>query len=414
MPGKMQAPDGWRVMRLGDVTERVSRLRGDLWPEPTILSCSKDHGLIPQLDLFQKRLAALDTHRYKIVHPGEFVYDPNLLWSGAITRSQQETIGIVSPVYEVFKTIPECSQEFLYAWLTLPGRLSSYRSISMGTNIRRRRADFGDFAKLPIPLPPLAEQRSIAAVLDAIDDAIERAAAVVAATERLRDALLYELLTRGVPGWHSAWREVPGVGTVPASWEVVRLGDVAQTITSGSRAWSQYFRPDGAFFVRSQNISDGTIDSSDAIFVQPPVDAEAVRTRIHRGDLLVSITGEPGKVTVAGDTLGQAYVSQHVALVRFNDPELSDFACEFLRGLAGQNQFRGMAYGQTRPGLSLINVSHARVAFPSSSERNTISDVGKSLHRAIEENRTERNRLRLLKASAADALLTGRVRVGGK
>ena len=212
MPGKMQAPDGWRVMRLGDVTERVSRLRGDLWPEPTILSCSKDHGLIPQLDLFQKRLAALDTHRYKIVHPGEFVYDPNLLWSGAITRSQQETIGIVSPVYEVFKTIPECSQEFLYAWLTLPGRLSSYRSISMGTNIRRRRADFGDFAKLPIPLPPLAEQRSIAAVLDAIDDAIERAEAVVAATERLRDALLYELLTRGVPGWHSAWREVPGVG----------------------------------------------------------------------------------------------------------------------------------------------------------------------------------------------------------
>ena len=83
----------------------------------------------------------------------------------------------------------------------------------------------------------------------------------------------------------------------------------------------------------------------------------------------------------------------------------------FLRGLAGQNQFRGMAYGQTRPGLSLINVSHARVAFPSSSERNTIADVGKSLHKAIEENRTEWNRLRSLKASTAAALLTGRMRV---
>ena len=94
-----------------------------------------------------------------------------------------------------------------------------------------------------------------------------------------------------------------------------------------------------------------------------------------------------------------------------HDPGLSDFACEFLRGLAGQNQFRGMAYGQTRPGLSLINVSHARVAFPSSSERNTIADVGKSLHKAIEENRTEWNRLRSLKASTAAALLTGRMRV---
>ena len=80
----------------------------------------------------------------------------------------------------------------------------------------------------PSYLPPLPEQRAIAAVLDAIDDAIERAEAVVAATERLRDALLHELLTRGVPGWHSAWRDVPGVGVVPASWEVVRLGDVAE------------------------------------------------------------------------------------------------------------------------------------------------------------------------------------------
>ena len=73
-------------------------------------------------------------------------------------------------------------------------------------------------------LPPLPEQRAIAAVLDAIDEAIERTEAVVAATERLRDALLHELLTRGIPGWHTAWKDAPGIGTIPASWEVVRWG----------------------------------------------------------------------------------------------------------------------------------------------------------------------------------------------
>ena len=109
------------------------------------------------------------------------------------------------------------------------------------------------------PLPPLPEQQAIAAVLDSIDDAIERTEAVITATERVRDALLHELLTRGVPGWHTEWKSVPGVGTIPAAWEVVRLEDVAQTITSGSRAWSQYFRPNGAFFVRSQNISGGKL-----------------------------------------------------------------------------------------------------------------------------------------------------------
>ena len=40
--------------------------------------------------------------------------------------------------------------------------------------------------------------------LDAIDEATERTKAA-AATERLRDALLHELLTCDVPGWHTAW-----------------------------------------------------------------------------------------------------------------------------------------------------------------------------------------------------------------
>ena len=65
-------------------------------------------------------------------------------------------------------------------------------------------------------------------MLDSIDGAIERTEAVIAAMERLRDALLHELLTRGVPGWHSEWKDAPGIGTIPACWEVVRLGDAAE------------------------------------------------------------------------------------------------------------------------------------------------------------------------------------------
>ena len=83
-----------------------------------------------------------------------------------------------------------------------------------------------DVAAYPLSLPPLAEQRAIAAVLDAIDEAIERTGEVIASTERLRDALLHELLTRGLPGRHSEWADVPGLGTVPACWDVVRLEDI--------------------------------------------------------------------------------------------------------------------------------------------------------------------------------------------
>ena len=73
-------------------------------------------------------------------------------------------------------------------------------------------------------------------MLDAIDDAIERSEAVIAATEELRRSLLHELLSRGVPGWHSEWREVRGLGVVPACWEVVRLGEVCERPEYGAGA----------------------------------------------------------------------------------------------------------------------------------------------------------------------------------
>ena len=105
----------------------------------------------------------------------------------------------------------------------------------------------------------IEEQRAIAGVLDAIDEAIERTEAVIAATERLRDSLLHELLTRGVPGWHREWKEVAGVGTVPACWEVVRLGEVAQSDVRGEWRYAQRLEsrlhlPGVKFLIVSQNV----------------------------------------------------------------------------------------------------------------------------------------------------------------
>ena len=98
-------------------------------------------------------------------------------------------------------------------------------------------------------------------MLDSIDEAIERTEAVIAATERLRDALLHELLTRGVPGWHTEWKDVPGIGTIPADWEVVRLGDVLKSTTYGTNA--SLDETGGVPVLRMNNLQDGEIDLSD-------------------------------------------------------------------------------------------------------------------------------------------------------
>ena len=249
-------------------------------------------------------------------------------------------------------------------------------------------------------------------MLDSIDDAIEGAEAVIAATGQLRDSLLHDLLTRGLPGQHTEFRDVPGLGTIPADWEVARLGDVAESITSGSRGWSQHFRTEGSLFVRSQNIVGGRLDRSDSVFVEAPNDKEAERTRIQVDDILVSVTGEPGKTTVADESIGEAYVSQHVALVRPRESQIAKYLCRALQSKIGQEQFTRMAYGQTRPGLNLSDVGAAMVTLAPPPEQQAIAAALDEVDGAMEVAREELAGLRLLKESTAEALLTGRVRTG--
>ncbi len=111
---------------------------------------------------------------------------------------------------------------------TLASRASAREFGRIANGVTRFGLTLDATKNLPILLPPLPQQRAIAAVLDSIDDAIEHTEVVIAATEQLRDSLLHELLTRGVPGWHTEWKEAPGLGTIPVDWAVVRLREVAE------------------------------------------------------------------------------------------------------------------------------------------------------------------------------------------
>ena len=400
-----ELPEGWRLIQLRDVASlrmrQVKPAKGDSTPYVAlehIVSGGSLNGYGEAGDSISNKT---------IFHSGDILYGklrPNLR---KVVRANFD--GVCSTDILAVLARDPCNADFL-SHVIRSDLLHAY-AMRGTAGTKMPRTSWKHLQSFHLPLPPMAEQRAIAAVLDAIDKAIERTEAVISVTERLRDALLHELLTRGIPGWHTKWKDVPGLSTIPADWEVVQLGDVAKATTSGSRAWSRYFCPDGALFVRSQNILGSNIDRSDSVFVRPPADAEATRSRIHKGDILISITGEPGKVAVADGTLGAAYVSQHVALVRLNDSGLSDFVGEFLNGRISQDSFRKIRYGQTRPGLNLIDVNNTKVALPSSPERNMIALLGKSLKVLVKENIVELNQLRSLKASASDALLTGRVKV---
>ena len=121
-------------------------------------------------------------------------------------------------------------------------------------------------AEIFIPLPPPSEQRAIAHVLGAIQEA-KAARQREFELERERKAALMDHLfsygTKGEP------RKQTEIGEIPESWEVVELGDYSELITKGSSPkWQGFdYCDEGIYFVRSQNVGLGRLELNEIAYL---------------------------------------------------------------------------------------------------------------------------------------------------
>ncbi|MGK5086186.1 restriction endonuclease subunit S [Bdellovibrionota bacterium FG-2] len=145
---------------------------------------------------------------------------------------------------------------------------------------------------------------------------------------------------------------------LPKGWEWVRLGTLCSLVTSGSRGWADYYSESGSLFVRSQDINTDALVIHDAAHVTLPEGTEGTRTQIMNSDVLITITGaNVCKTALVDRDLGEAYVSQHVGLIRVANQNLSPYVHLYLLSeLHGRGILSRLAYGAGKPGLNLDNL----------------------------------------------------------
>lgn len=266
---------------------------------------------------------------------------------------------------------------------------------------------------IPLLLPPLPEQRSIAAVLDSIDEAIENTEGVIITTEQLRDSLLHQLLTHGVPGRHTEWKDVLGLGTIPADWKMVRLEEVAEVNPRRPRLTVESKTP--VPFLPMSAISE----NAQGIIVRelrPHAEVAKGYTYFEEDDLLFSkITPclQNGKHTLAtGLEGGFGFGTTEFHVVRAK----ANLAARYMFRVLTQakiidrcaKNFTGTA-GQQRVQPQILN--DLPFPLPTLSEQHSIAELLDSIDMTVAEAREERNKLQSLQTSLADVLLTGQVRV---
>ena len=268
---------------------------------------------------------------------------------------------------------------------------------------------------LPILLPPLTEQRAIAAVLDSIDDTIEGAEAVIAATEGLRDALLHALLTRGLPGRHTEFRDAPGLGTIPADWEVVRLGNKLEDGPTNG-----IYKPDsdygsGVCLIRIDDFGFGEFESFGNFQRIRATEDEIRRYEVREGDIVVNRVNSLshiGKSVLIPKVNEPTLFESNMMRIRFDRTLDSRFGAMVLLSDDTRRHFKARAKKAVQQAsINQQDVNELPIPLPPLAEQRTIAGALYGVDAAIEVAEEERDGLRLLKGSTADALLTGRARL---
>jgi type I restriction enzyme S subunit len=297
------------------------------------------------------------------------------------------------------------------------------KKLNQGTSINGiiRR----DLERYPVSFPTsLAEQRKIVAVLNAISQEIEKTDALIAKYQQIKAGLMHDLFTRGLDEngelrppreEHPEMYKNSPLGWIPKNWQVIELGSICESVTSGSRGWAKYYSPDGAIFIRIGNLTreNPNFRWNSIEYVKPPFTAEGRRTAVEKGDILISITADLGIIGIVGGDMGEAYVNQHIALARPNHNLVnSRFVGHFLSSELAQKQFIALNDSGAKAGLNLPTVRGLLIANPiSSKESDRIANSVDGVDRYIESLRAEMRKLEFRKKGIMHDLLTGDVPV---
>ncbi len=243
----------------------------------------------------------------------------------------------------------EATTRWVWRYLNSPGGRRFFGVMAAGAAGSMPKISGAKLKAMPIPLPPLPEQRRIADILDKADAIRRKRKEAITLTEELLRSAFLEMFGDPV--------------TNPNGWEVKPLGELLSFLTSGSRGWAEYYADEGDTFLRIQNVKNDRLDLSDVAFVRAPDTAEARRTLTVAGDVLLSITADLGRTAVVTESVGRAFINQHLAILRPQgiSPE---YLSAFLASEGGQRQFRRLNKGGVKAGLNFDDIRSVRVGLP--------------------------------------------------
>ena len=234
--------DAWEQRKLGEISEKTVEKNRERRYSETFTN-SAEFGIVSQMEYFDHAISKIESiGGYYVVHPDDFVYNPRISVSapvGPINRNKLQKIGIMSPLYTVFRAHDIHPQYLEYYFKSDVWHAYMRFNGDSGARSDRFSIKTALFFDMPIPCPSVGEQEKIGKILARVDNLITLHQRKYEKFVNIKKALLEKMFPQGD-------EKVPRIrfkGFTDA-WEQRKFGDVFS-----------YERPD-KYIVESDKYSD--------------------------------------------------------------------------------------------------------------------------------------------------------------
>lgn len=407
-------PSNWNVLPLLAVA-RERRESNYGMKESNLLSLS--YGRIVQKDMTSNDgLLPESFETYQIVRPGDVVFRLTDLQNDkrSLRTAPVEEIGIITSAYLAVEATAIESRFLSYLLRAYDLSKVFY---SMGGGLRQSMK-YADVGRLPVLVPSVQEQQTIASFLDhetaKIDALIAEQEKLLALLEEKRQATISHAVTRGLdPNAPMKDSGIPWLGEVPAHWEVLpikRLSPVQRGASPRPIDDPRYFDEDGEFsWVRISDVtaSHGVLRGTEQRLSEL---GASLSVPLQPGALFVSIAASVGKPCI---TAIKACI--HDGFVYF--PRLSIPPMFLFRVFEAGVCFAGLGKMGTQLNLNTETIGAIEVPLPPREELCAILDALESQLGQIDGLQdVARNSLSLLqerRSALIAAAVTGQIDVRG-
>jgi type I restriction enzyme, S subunit len=246
---------------------------------------------------------------------------------------------------------------FLYYHLRQQNLIDLATARSTGVNLPRLSPK--TLAEFPIFIPPLEEQRRIAAILDKADAIRRKRQEAIRLTEELLRSTFLEMFGDPV--------------TNPKGWVSGTLSDVVSNIKNdvrcgpfGTQLKVEEIVSDGIPLLGIENVKGGRFKASTSKYITPSKAKELASFEVQAGDVLITRMGTIGHACVIPDNFEEARFSYHLFRIRPNQSKCLPGFLSATITWSGTflTQLERLSHGAIMAGLKTADLKEVRFLIP--------------------------------------------------